>query len=385
MIRVEVRGQLGLGDLFELIPAVEHQRAGSRPDGEGTRPKREQLVVVAVAVGIAVLRGHVEPAQLGIRLKRGIGKRGRIEDQAAHAGGFKTAGVAFIGHHEKRVRSIVVGGHSVRLVHSEHRPCRDVIGAVGIAGIQSAASHGVILEAEARELRDCGALDIHDSERVVLLQGDPGGFGIVRHGDVLRLQVLGHSRTGGIARPGPDDADRRIEGRVVESREAGRGDIRVGQIHCADRHVDDANRSFRIDAAARFALVGDQQPPAVRREGDHVGERAHSHRAERTAGGVEELNGARIGDDRVLHRHRHHAVADGHTIRIAAERDAADRSWRSGIRQVEDDDRVGGKVRAEKPPGRRIVRADLRRAVIEDAGRVCPNRLEPDLRVSGKN
>ena len=147
-----------------------------------------------------------------------------------------------------------------------------------------------ILVAE-RDERDRPARDqIHDGQRVVLLERNPGRGGVGRNGDVLRLEILGDGRVGTV------DADGRVQVHAVEGGEARGGHGALRQVLDAIGEIDDADGAFRVLVVSlvRLALVGDDHLAAVGSEGEHVGQRADLDGGQRIAVGVEE-DGLAVG------------------------------------------------------------------------------------------
>ena len=63
MAGVEVGRGLGRDQLLEEVAAVVHLAAGAVPDREGARPEGNNLVEVAVSVGVALGRDDLQAAE----------------------------------------------------------------------------------------------------------------------------------------------------------------------------------------------------------------------------------------------------------------------------------------------------------------------------------
>jgi hypothetical protein len=134
---------------------------------------------------------------------------------------------------------------------------------------------------------------------------------------------------------------------------------------------DDADRAFRVAGAgnavaAWLAFIRDQHLAAVRREHQHVGQRADLHAVDQLeVGGVVERHGARIGLDRRFDGKGDQAVVHGDAVDGLAEARDADRAQQLGCSrcaQVQHIDRAIGAVDDEQALAGRIVGSDLGRA-----------------------
>ena len=294
--------------MFDLVAAVVNEAAGSRPDGEGASAKRVELAVLAGGIPAQSV-GDRQPAQL-LRVLQGgrVGKDDSIERDVLHTGllgePVVVAGVAFVGGDQIRAAFRAKGGDGVRLIHALDRPGADVDRLVLVARVEAVAGQAVILVSEGHERRHGRARNVDDRERVVLLQRHVGGPGIVGHGDVFRFEIL---RNGRVRTEDPDALIAQRLG-VGERAESGRRDGPV-------RHVDDRHGAFGIDrvglvVAVRLTLVGDEHEASVRRESQHVGQRADRHREKRSAPrrevGPKEDHRAGFGFRIALDGDRHH-------------------------------------------------------------------------------
>jgi hypothetical protein len=191
------------------------------------------------------------------------------------------------------------------------------------------------------------------------LQRGPRRPRVVSDGDVLGLEVLrrGGARSGEVHTTGPEH--RLLPHECAEVRRAHRGGGDV-------RDVDDADRSLGIDGmvVARLALVRDHHVAAVRREGEHVGQRADGHPAERRERrGPEEEHGAGHRLVGGLHGHGDDTITRRHAVRrTAAEAlgaDGGDAARRGRVAQVEHVEAAERAVDHEQVPAAGVEGRDL--------------------------
>ena len=172
-------GKLLGDDLLDLVAAVEDDLAGAVQDRERARPVGLELVVIAVAVGIAVDGRYVQTAECLVGLQGGsIGKRCRIEFQVGYTRIF-AAVVALVGDHVVGFAIGLEARDIVRHVHAEYRPVRDIYPAVLVGRVQAIAGLVVVLQAERLDVGERLGLEVQNADRVVLLE---------RHGGCLAVR-----------------------------------------------------------------------------------------------------------------------------------------------------------------------------------------------------
>ncbi len=320
--------RLTVDDLPKVEP-FDREPIGDAVGGIVTHVDRREALTVARPRGVADAligvearrdalrrRGFVDaegvrdlqsPELIGI-LEGRVGEDGRVQDELGHARLFEVPGVSFVGRHEHRFRPDRRCDDGVGLIHAEDGPGLNIDGTVLVAGVETVAHHAVVFVAERHDTHGFGR-EVHDRERVVLLEGDVGRA-VGRRGE-LRLQVFGN-RWRRIVRCA-DDADAVRNAR--ESAERDRGDPER-------RGVNEADGAFRIDAVVRLAFVGDDEGAAVGRKGDPVGQRADLHDINCGCGDVCEIRcevdehdhaevGLRIG----LDGHGEQIARGGHAVR----------------------------------------------------------------------
>ena len=144
--------------------------------------------------------------------------------------------------------------------------------------------------------------------------------------------------------------------------EAGGADPRPAGPPAQVQHADAALR-VRQAVVAGFAFVCDEQGALGVGEGEHVGQRTDPHPAEALAGGVEELDRARIGPVICLDGHGDETgLADGDAVWPAAEGrqvDTLDQRRRGRVGEVVDVEPVGLGVRREDTLAAGVERRDL--------------------------
>ena len=242
----------------------------------------------------------------------------------------------------------------------------------------------MILEAECANGGDAVGGEVYLGDGVVLLQGHVGLAAVRRHGDVLGLQVLRHRGVGA------EDAHGRrqlavaraadVEVREADGRHAGAADA-AGEVH--DGHAALGIDAVPLVVGVGLALVRDDDPGAIRREGDHVRQRADVSEALLGAGGgVEEVDAARLlGVAAVLDGDGDDAVLDRDAVRNAKAGEAGqagDVGTGGGVEHI--DARLCTVHHIHLLRGR-VVRDDLRSTTVEDAGHVRPALVQVDERL----
>ncbi len=240
---------------------------------------------------------------------------------------------------------------------------------------------------------------VHDGDAVGLLDRDVGLARRRVDGDVLRLEVLRDrevGRAGAGVGAAAVDADALRETAALERVEVGEGNVALGGRSHRRRERHDRDRALGVDrvVVGRLALVGHHGLGAVGRDGDHVGQRAYAHRAERrtVTGSVEEHQPAVVGLGVGLDRHHTEPVlahGDGVGDGTVGDDGAVVGGHAGGleVEQLGGVLRVGGVehldpglrgVHHQEPVERGVELDDLGCRLVEDAGVVAAERVEPE-------
>ncbi len=397
---------------------IEHDRVPERVGAVAHGPtdvEAAEDVVVAACVRVAGHRaavgegGRVElgaPAQ-GAQLRRQVVAGTAIETAGVHqvldaefldealagiAGPVVVvafapgAGIAFIGGHQVGLATHRIRGHCVGQVQAAHAgQAADVDQAVLIGHVHLVAGGAVVLEAQRQDVGDRGAGDVDLRHRVVLLQRGPCGLAVGGNGDVLGLEVLRGAGARAI------DAHTLRAQRGLLAVERGEvGDAHGGCGRAAHVHDGDAAFGVGLVVVAGLAFVGQQHGLAIRREGDHVGQRAHGGRAQqRQVAGAVQGHAARGRLHGRLNGHRHQAVVHGHAVDLGAGQhaagiDLADLHRVGGHAQVQHIHLAGQGVHHEQALGGGVVGGDLGRRDAELAGGVAADLFELDAQGLGR-
>ena len=337
-------------------------------------PKENKLIVVAVAVEIAVNGGHIEAAEVFLRLQFiGVGEGNRVEIEILDAR-VLVALVALVGRDVIGLPADFVTGDAVGLVHAEDGPILNIDGIVAVAGVEAVSGRVVILHAQRQNTGDSGRRDIDHGNRVVFLKGRDRRHAVGGNGDKFRLHVLGH----GFSLEDPHSERSKGVFLTIEGREVGRRDR--GAAH-PGRNVNDADGSVGIDVVIEVPLIGHQDFLAIGRERQHIGLRSHLDAVLKIAIRVEKQHVSGVGFGVRRHGDRDDAVVDGDTGR----RETVERRRKvqgeklCRVRRIGDAHHIDGFVEPvgdEQPLRRRIVGNDFGGPFVENAGAIACDWIE---------
>ena len=204
----------------------------------------------------------------------------------------------------------------VRQIHTLDRPRTNIDRAILVTGIEPVARLAVVLEAQRHHVRHHRVLNIHNRQRVVLLQRHPRPRRVIRHRNVFRLEILRRR----CARAKHAHPRRQIRPRVSAK-------IRRPRRRCrhATRQINDTHRTFRIDTwpvrctaeiivSIRLSLICHQQPTSIGAERHHVRQCPHQHRAQMLLAAIKKHHHAGISLYRRFHRHCNNPVFRIHAV-----------------------------------------------------------------------